>query len=248
MKHLLSTDAWSTVRRQLVAAPALVVMDFDGTLAPLVTDPSQARMSNETRRLIQDISRNFACAVVSSRPQQEIVRLLEGAAIWQIVGNHALEPDAPRSRYESEVRQWVPQLAASLKGVEGLDIENKGMSVALHYRRALDRVQARGTIWNAVRGIVGSRSIVGHDVVNVLPAGAPGKGVALARVIERWPTSSVLYIGDDESDEEAFGLDHPGLLSVRIGPTPGSRAGYFLESRREVDEVMRGLLGRPKPR
>jgi trehalose 6-phosphate phosphatase len=88
----------------------------------------------------------------------------------------------------------------------------------------------------------GVRLVGGKLVVNLLPAGAPHKGLALEAARERFGCDTALYVGDDETDEDVFALDQPGrLLAIRVGRRRGSAAGYYLRNQREIDRVLRVL-------
>jgi len=74
-------------------------------------------------------------------------------------------------------------------------------------------------------------------VINLLPAGAPDKGTALLSERERLGSDWVLYVGDDENDEDAFALD-TNVVAVRIGRKPNSRASYYLRKQLEIDRLL----------
>jgi trehalose 6-phosphate phosphatase len=87
------------------------------------------------------------------------------------------------------------------------------------------------------------RLIGGTQVVNILPSGAPHKGIAIGRERSRLKCDTAIYVGDDETDEDVFALDQPGqLLSIRVGRSRSSAAAYFIENQREIDELLRVLL------
>ena len=88
------------------------------------------------------------------------------------------------------------------------------------------------------------RVIGGTQVVNILPKGAPHKGIALERERDRLRCETAIYVGDDETDEDVFGLDQPGrLLTIRVGARAGSAASYFIRRQADVDELLRALIG-----
>ena len=80
-------------------------------------------------------------------------------------------------------------------------------------------------------------------VVNLLPEGAPTKGTALERARRLLVCDLALYVGDDETDEDVFGVSGPErLLSVRVGSAPQSRALYCLKHQGEIDGLLRRLV------
>jgi trehalose 6-phosphate phosphatase len=141
------------------------------------------------------------------------------------------------------VRRWVPVLARHLGGFKGVVIENKVFSLAIHYRLSRQRQAARSAIEAALSSLDRVRVVGGKRVYNVLPEDAPHKGVALLAARARAACDAAVYIGDDDTDEDVFGLDDPGrLLSVRVGASTTSRASYFISNQRDIDSFLTILL------
>jgi trehalose 6-phosphate phosphatase len=113
----------------------------------------------------------------------------------------------------------------------------------VHYRRARHRRQALAAILNAADTLAEARTIAGELAVSVLPQEAPGKGAALERVRRALGCDKAIYVGDDETDEEAFAALAPGcLLAIRIGVAGPSRARYRLKNQRQIDAFLKALL------
>jgi trehalose 6-phosphate phosphatase len=166
-----------------------------------------------------------------------------------VVGNHGLEPWDATTRAGRQVRRWFSILGERLDGIPGVVIEDKGLSLAVHYRAARRKNEARTRIHDAAARLGDVRLVGGKQVLNVLPAGAAGKGRALERARVRLGCDTAVYVGDDETDEDVFALDAPGrLLGIRVGRSTGSAAGYFLRTQAEIDLLLRSLLAfRPEP-
>jgi trehalose 6-phosphate phosphatase len=143
----------------------------------------------------------------------------------------------------AEVRRWAPLLRHSLAGLKGVWIEDKTYSIAVHYRHSREKKKARAAILEAAAHLGPSRLIGGKLVINILPEGAPHKGMALLRERERLHCDTALYLGDDVTDEDVFGLDDPGrLLTIRVGAKRSSAASYYLRSQEAVDDLLDALL------
>jgi trehalose 6-phosphate phosphatase len=230
--ELLQQFAWSKV---------LLAFDYDGTLAPIVDDPALARMRPATRALLRSVARLAPCVVISGRATRDIRKQVEGLPFADVIGNHGIASAV--APLVEEVRRWLPQLRQRLGGLKGVTIEDKGMSVALHYRRSREKRLARRRIDEAVELIPRARVIHGKQVVNVLPEGAPHKGLALRAARARLGCDTAIYVGDDEADEDVFSLDEPGqLLTIRVEESPLSRASFYLRDQREVDDLLRALI------
>jgi trehalose 6-phosphate phosphatase len=233
--ELLAQFAWSRV---------LLAFDFDGTLAPIVANRDEARMRERTRALLKQVCGLYPTAVISGRSRDDVKRRMKGVPLRHIIGNHGLEPGEHMATFERQVASVRPQLEAALKDCSGVDIEDKRFSVAVHYRRSRRKRDARRAIHHAVEKLaLPMRVIPGKLVVNVIPERAPHKGDALGRLRSHEGTDTAIYIGDDVTDEDVFQLDQPGrLLSIRVGKSAASAAGYHLRDQREVDALLERLV------
>ena len=146
------------------------------------------------------------------------------------------------SRDLRAVQRWASHLVDRTSGLLGVLVENKTHSLSVHYRHSRQKRAARTAILEAIEGLGGVRVVPGKQVVNVLPAGAPHKGVALERLRKSAGCDTALYVGDDETDEDVFALDRPGqLLAIRVGRSRTSKAGHFIESQARIDDLLAEL-------
>lgn len=243
MKRVLTTDnvellaqyAWSRV---------LLAFDFDGTLAPIVASREQAVMRPRTRALLEQVCRRYPCAVISGRSRDDVESRLDGLPLRHVIGNHGLEPGEHLAQFERQTAEVLPQLQQALRGLVGVDIEDKTFSLAVHYRRARRKREARRAIHEAVAKLtLPMRMVPGKVVINVIPRGAPHKGDAVVRLRAEGGADTVIYVGDDVTDEDVFELDQPGrLLSIRVGRSESSAAEYFLRDQREIDTFLARLV------
>ena len=109
----------------------------------------------------------------------------------------------------------------------------------MHFRRSRAKRQALAAIAEAVADLPDARVRRGKEVINVVPRGAPHKGIALQQVRALLGCDTALYVGDDTTDEDVFALDEPGqLLTARIGLNAESGAAYYLEAQPEIDALL----------
>jgi trehalose 6-phosphate phosphatase len=227
----------------LEGPPPIVLLDFDGTLAPIVEDPARARMPETTAVRIRDLidRRRATVGIISGRALDELRRL----APWPgsiLAGNHGMEMSGPGWDFlHQEAQRLVPVVAAAgerLRQVcdqfDGAWVEDKGLTVTLHYRRvepgvvsglldasrrALDRMPESASL----------RAVAGRRVLEVRPAVDWDKGRAcvwiLARIDGR--QDRTVYIGDDRTDEDAFRA-LPDAVTVKIG-VGRTAAKYYVE-------------------
>jgi trehalose 6-phosphate phosphatase len=120
-------------------------------------------------------------------------------------------------------------------------VEDKGLSLAVHYRQSPHETEARRRILSATRNLDQVRVVGGKQVVNLVVNSAPDKGEALAAERDRMRCNWVLYVGDDDNDEDAFALDG-NLVGVRIGRKQHSHARYYLRTQAEIDKLLELLV------
>jgi trehalose 6-phosphate phosphatase len=238
MKDILSR-ANREVLQQFAWSKVLLAFDYDGTLAPIVTDPDRAQMRPSTRRLLRRLAFLYPCVVISGRSRPDVRGRLDGIPLRQIVGNHGIEPWQGTRPLMDEVSRCAPLLDRCLAPWKGVRIENKSYSISVHYRHSREKRAALAAILQSASRLGAVRVIGGKQVVNILPEGAPHKGMALERERDRLQCDTAIYIGDDTTDEDVFSLDQPGrLLGIRVAPKRTSHASYFVRNQLAVDEVL----------
>ena len=242
MKDILA-PAHRPVLHQLAWSNLLLGFDYDGTLAPIVAEPQDARMRETTRDLLEQVAHAYPCVVISGRSQDDVLRRVRGTGVFEVIGNHGLEPWRRTEPFAAQVHTWVPRLRERLSDLAGVVLEDKSFSVAVHYRHAESRKRARAAILDAAAELDGVRVVGGKCVVNLIPRGAPHKGTALEMAREHLRCDVALYVGDDETDEDVFALDDPGrLLTVRVGADVRSRASFFIRDQGSIDALLARLI------
>lgn len=242
MRHVLSRESKEILRRFL-ASKVLLAFDFDGTLAPIVGRPELARMPAGTRRLLRRLTSLYPCVALSGRSRADLRDKLAGSGIVHTIGNHGAEPWAGARTARRRVARWKTVLEGALASFQGVWIEDKGLSLTLHYRQSRQKARARTEILSAVRLLPGIRLIGGKQAISIIPEDAPNKGTALLSMMAKLECDRALFVGDDKTDEDVFSLRHPSaLLTIRVGNRRDSRAAYFLRNRKETDDLLRTLL------
>jgi trehalose 6-phosphate phosphatase len=241
MHYLLSRSSRAIIQR-LAHEQTLCAFDFDGTLAPIVAHPDSARMRERTLRLFERLASIYPCVVISGRSRADVLHRLEGVKVAAVVGNHGAEPERTTGRSHRRVRQWRNALERSLPSVDGLLIEDKGLSLAVHYRLCSHKIEVRHQILNAAARLPNVRIFGGKQVINIVFNKAPHKGDVLAAERDRLGCNWVLYVGDDITDEDAFAL-RGNIVPIRIGRRQRSHARYYLRTQVEIDNLLE-LLGR----
>ena len=235
--------------RRLRGRRLLAAFDFDGTLAPIALRPEQVITPPGTRAALDRLRRWCATAVITGRSRDDVLGRL-GVAVDYAVGNHGIDglPGAERETRECVAvsRGWLVQLrdGEALRALDaGLLLEDKGVSLSVHYRQARDPGRARAELPPLFGGLdPAPRIVTGKMVFNLLPPAAVDKGTALLRLLELAGAEAGLYVGDDVTDEDVFRLHQPDLLTVRVGRDEGSRARLYLRAPSEIPRLIDGLI------
>ena len=242
------SDLETRLREAAGASVLLVATDYDGTLAPIVEDPAEAKPRREAvaaLRLLASLPRTHV-AVISGRSLEDLAGLLGPVEGVHLVGSHGSEFDAgfaaglqPEQR---ELRERVLEdLHALAADVPGALVEAKPASIALHYRK-VDPVAAEELREKAFDG-PGSREGVhpkeGKMVVEfgVVPT---DKGRALDVMRRQVGATTVIFLGDDRTDEDAFATLRGPDLGVKVGDGE-TAASHRVEDPEEVARFLAGL-------
>jgi trehalose 6-phosphate phosphatase len=228
------------------------VLDFDGTLAEIVARPEHARPVDGARGALVELAERYrTVAIVTGRRSEEVAALLDVPHVTY-VGLYGLEDGA-----NELVTAVVPQVQTATAEVTEAWVEDKGVSVAIHYRQTPDPVSARAALLVALQPVAteaGLELIEGKMVLELVPPDRPLKGGAVERLARERGLRAILYAGDDHADLDAFGafdrLIASGdvLTAVRVavrGPeTPPAlvdAADLVAEGPAELVELLRTL-------
>ena len=240
MQYLFSHASRSIVTR-LAQERTLCAFDFDGTLSPIVEHPDQAGMRARTRKLLGRVAALYPCIVVSGRARPDLLGRLAGVSAARIIGNHGAETERTIPKRRRRVQKWKSALEVEIGPLPGVWVEDKGLSLAVHYRQSTRKAEARRRILAVTRNLKHVRVFGGKQVVNVVADAAPHKGEALAAERDRLECNWILYVGDDENDEDAFALGD-SIVSIRIGRKQRSQARYYLRTQAEIDKLLELLV------
>jgi trehalose 6-phosphate phosphatase len=216
-----------------------LLFDVDGTLLDIAPKPQAVRVPPDLRRHLEQISAlaDGAVALVSGRPLGDLDRLFELPKL-AAVGGHGAEirtwlDGRPQYRREPPLEEGIRYKLAAIQAIDSrLIIEDKGYSVALHYRLAPEREQA---VRDAVARLGGTLSFQGLEVLHgkaVIEVRRPGidKGSAVRALMAKAPFKGrrPVYIGDDVTDEDAFAAlpDFEGI-AISVGRKLDGVAHYF---------------------
>lgn len=211
----------SAVTSAVVADPAhtLLALDFDGTLSPIVEDPAQAFIHPDSLVALSRLGASLgAIAIVTGRPVRQARELgrfdgVEGLEQLVICGQYGAERwDASTGEYTTadppdSIRELRAKAVELLRDMDGpVSIEDKGLAVALHTRRAGAHVFDQ--LLDPLRRLAADLGLTVEPGRHVIEVRAPGsdKGMALRSLVEEFGVSQVVYAGDDLGDLPAFAV------------------------------------------
>ncbi|AQS68993.1 trehalose-phosphatase [Streptomyces pactum] len=246
----------------LLAGPgrAVIALDFDGTLAPIVADPDRARAHPDAVPALAGLAPKVAAvAVITGRPAEVAVRHggfadVPGLDHLVVLGHYGAERwDAATGTLTTpEPHPGVAAVRAELPGLlehsgagQGTWTEEKGHAVAVHTRRAPDPQAAFDTLRAPLTALASRHGLIvepGRMVLELRPPGMD-KGAALREYARGVDAGSVLYAGDDLGDLPAF----TAVDTLRAEGTPGllvcSGSDEVPELRERADVVVDGPAG-----
>ncbi len=249
-------EAWRRTGR------LVLLLDYDGTLSPIVARPELAVPAPGARAAVEQLLRHegLQVAIVSGRGLAD-ARERFGVEGIAYAGNHGMEIEGPGiHRIHAEAAAARPllervaaQLSVTLRDLEGALVEDKGLTLSIHYRLVQpERIgQVRERVTEAVGQLPELRLTEGKMVLEVRPRVEWDKGRAVEFLLESFAPPAgapVLYLGDDTTDEDAFralrawgdGSAGEGVL-VAEEPPAATAARSYLRGPGEVVELLRAL-------
>lgn len=251
-------EEFEELTRQLESRRLAIFLDYDGTLTPIVSKPELATLSDDMRQVLKDIAGVCTVAIVSGRDRTVVERFVgldeliyAGSHGFDIAGPNGLRKEHERAReYLPALDEAQSRLEAALARIPGVLIERKRFAIAVHYR--LVSPDHLGTVEQAVEAAISEvrpelRKAGGKKVFSIRPKLDWDKGRAVLWLLSKLdldrPDALPVYIGDDETDEDAFtALRYHGGIGILVSRAPRPTAArYVLQSPAEVGEFLRKL-------
>ncbi len=262
MQHVFS--CWrEIVARIKTSRHIFLLSDYDGTLTPIVERPEMADIPPATRELLQDLAhlKSYTVGIISGRALKDLEKRVGIRGIIY-AGNHGLEIEGPGISFVNPVAEEIKPvfrlmhgvLSSAFKTIKGVIVENKGLTLSVHYRMADDdKADEVKNIFERVvdtaRTLGRIRVTSGKKVLEIRPPVAWDKGKAIEMLLQKHQMARgtvPIFLGDDLTDEDGFKVinEYQGI-SIFVGEESGSAAHYFLRSPAEVEEFLRRLLAEP---
>jgi trehalose 6-phosphate phosphatase len=196
-------------------------LDYDGTLAPIVPDPLRAFPHPDAPALLEALADRYPMWIVTGRYLRDLELFIDKP--YPAIGLHGMQEGTiggdVRDLIEDDARAALDLMRRRVPNIEGLHLEPKGPTFAVHYRHVANEEAALDELEKWVATMPESLEIVrGKKVYEIRPKGV-NKGVAVLKLLERLDGGTPIYLGDDVTDEDAFRALAPidGAVSVRVG-------------------------------
>ncbi len=242
------TDHYSKLKSFAESSVLLVASDYDGTLAPIAARPGEARPDTRSIEALIALARmpHTYAAIITGRARADLIDLVGDLPGIEIIGSHGIEGDPlspvaltePQATLLESLNSALTEIAAR---DPGFLVERKPTGVAFHYRTASTETaeRARFDILDRLAGLDGVQVRFGTMVIEL--SVVPGdKGTALAALRRRVGASATIFLGDDQTDEDAFAVLAPGDLGIVVGQHP-TLASLRLDGTEGVAELLREL-------
>lgn len=248
--------------------PSAILSDFDGTLSPLASTPDGAVMAPGVAEVLQSLLNVVdLVSIVTGRGVADVMAKAPIAGL-EYVGNHGLEwVDATGHHVHSaglEAEAIIPGLLATVRdrlaaevSLDGLVFEDKRYSASIHYRLTDDPTYVGTVLDRIIRDIAAAHGLwvsSGKMVIEMRPGARITKGTAVRRIAETHGSRSMIFLGDDVTDTDAFLALHDlrresgvatcavGVLTADTHPLVIERADYLLDGVDEVVAMLRDVV------
>jgi trehalose 6-phosphate phosphatase len=243
----LPVDLLSALDTAAATARLLVASDFDGTLAPIVNDPADARPlpgAADALGSLADLP-STTVLLVSGRALAVLREYSGMPATVHLVGSHGAELDTGFAFDVDEA--LLARITAELEGIAegrpGVTVESKPASVAIHVRNASDADRETALAAARVVGHASGAELTEGKAVLEFAVISTDKGEALDLVREQVDATAAVFFGDDVTDEKAFRRMRADDVGVKVGPGE-TLAQYRVDSPDDVAAALQYLLER----
>ena len=232
-----------------------MLLDYDGTLTPIVNQPDMAVLPTDTRKSLLELRHRekYIIGIISARSLEDIINRV-GIDDLMYGGNHGLEMRGPglnfvhpeATQLTGSVNEAYERLQQGVADMAGVLIEHKGLTLTVHYRSTPDGLvhEVKESVAAVVGPFIESGSLIiapGKKALEIRPDVAWDKGKAISRLQEAFPEAPLtVFFGDDLADEAGFtAVQDSGGLGIFVGPArEPTVALYQVDSPREVAQTL----------
>lgn len=249
-EYLLSSNWLKEIKDKNI----FLFLDFDGTLTPIIKDPTKSLVSDELLLVLKNLASKINIGIISGRDLEDLNKRVPLKNLY-LSGSHGIEIKGPSlhfiyplaKSYKNLLDEIFSKVEKKIK-FKGVILEKKKFSFAFHFR-GVDKTKRSAVKKNfsqVITNFLDNRIKIqkGKMVIEVLPSIDWNKGEAIIYLQEKLDKSSLpIYLGDDLTDETAFRVLKDRGVTIRIGYSNRSAAKFYLKSQKEVFKLIKLLSG-----
>lgn len=244
--YLFSPEGLSVLTR-CVRANTLFIFNLDGILVPDVPEHFPTQVTDRAKTTLQRLMNIAKVTVITGRSRKEALAIL-GFEPHLLIGYHGAEwPWQENGRNWQQVKRclkWRERLYDFLSDEQGVEIEFKGESISIHYRKADDPERACSIIDAAIDKLEPRpRKLNGTHIVNLLQCESLAKREALLAAMDHFGSRNVVFCGDEETAKEVFESRGCDLLGIHVGKAGLTSASLYLRNQSEMPELLHSMVG-----
>jgi trehalose 6-phosphate synthase/phosphatase len=250
-------ESWNSIAARFDGRVPVLFVDYDGTLTPIVAHPRRAHLSARIKRVLERLARAMPVVVLSGRGREDLMHKV-GLRGVVYAGSHGFDISSADGLRHEVAAEFIPimrgaaeHLRHATAQIEGVLIEEKRFSVAVHYRMAphADAIRISRAIDDLLAREPRLQKRYGKKVIELRPAVDWDKGQAVSWICRELGLEAeeilLIYLGDDLTDEDAFAALGKHGLSVVVAQSPRpTRAQFSLRGVPEVRVFLERLLDR----
>lgn len=250
---------WEHISKQIIHTikshhRIFLFLDYDGTLVSIKKTPALAVLSLSMTKLLKRLSsiKYTSLIIVTGRSYSDIKKLVRLKNVI-IASNHGFQISSGKNKWiHPDVKQFLPLLKKILQSLkEALKkfpltlIENKNITLTIHFRNVQNQSIP------AIKKIISStvqeyyskfRTTTGKKIIEIRPNVVWDKGRAVLKVLtmlrSKKNKDTIVYIGDDKTDEDAFKVLQGVAITIRVGRSSNTHAEYYVRNPLEVQEFL----------
>jgi trehalose 6-phosphate phosphatase len=240
--------------KKIVNKKLAVFLDYDGTLTPIASRPSEALMEEGMRETVKILSEFCHVAVISGRDLQNVKEMVKIEGLVY-AGSHGFDIEGPGIRMQHEngkscrpaFEKAEKELLKKLNHIKGAEVERKLFAIAVHYRHVEDNQieELESIVRDVVEDLDGIKLAPGKKIIELKPDVDWHKGRALQWLLKELDLGEnvmPIYLGDDMTDEDAFSVLDENGIGILVGHHGSETyADYLLEDQEEVKEFLQKL-------
>lgn len=250
-------DHIEEIKRRIDGKVLFLVLDYDGTLAPMAGGPQEAGISESMRQTVRRVAEKMTAVVISSHAVEDVRKRMRLPGIFY-AGSHGFEIVDPleqatvhekAKKSRKPIDQAHEKISQRLKDVKGVFVEHAKYTLSVHYRLAADQwtPEIKAAAEEVLKEYPQLEMLDGNKVLEIRPKVEWGKGWAVSWILDYLDfdpsTNFLVTIGHDTTDEDMLGIPEAAGFGVLVcDPPRSSQAAYVLRNTEDVQKALEFFL------